>query len=78
MLEKLLTDFFIITLSFVIFGVVCAIICADIAESRGRQPRRWFVAGFILGPLGILLLFMLPKNDNSAGKGDTPNLKEND
>ena len=32
-----------------------------IARSRGRSQVRWFFLGFLLGPLGFVLLLFIPK-----------------
>lgn len=45
-----------------ILWVVCAIGCYIVANSRNDpSPTMWAVVGFILGPLGLLLAFIVAK-----------------
>ena len=41
-------------------GVVFGVICAILANSRGRNAFAWFLIGFILNCFGLILLLVLP------------------
>jgi len=41
----------------ILFGIVCAVI----AKTRGRDVPKWFFCGVLLGPIGVLLVLVLPK-----------------
>jgi hypothetical protein len=47
-------------------AVVCGIfgiICAMIARKKNRSTARWFVAGFFLAPIGLIIIALLkPKS----------------
>ena len=61
-----------IPFALMMIGFIISIYLAGrIAERRGRSFKNWaLVAGFVLGPLAIPLLFLLP---NLQGKnGDHP------
>jgi len=40
--------------------VVCGIAAAVFAGQRNRSQAGWFVAGFLLGPVGLVMLLTLP------------------
>lgn len=48
-----------------IVGLICAIICAGMAGSRGRSGVLWGILGFFFGLLAILVLAIIGK-DRSA------------
>lgn len=48
-------------------ALICAILCGAVAPSRNRSAGNWAVGGFLLGPIGVILLFLLPR-----GGEDTP------
>lgn len=41
-------------------GIIFGIICAIVADSRGRNPLLWFFLGFVINCFGLLLLLILP------------------
>ena len=46
-----------------VFWVVCAIGASMIARSKGRNGCGWGIAGFLIGPLAILIVgFMAPRS----------------
>ncbi|MCX7139890.1 MAG: hypothetical protein NT123_02085 [Proteobacteria bacterium] len=46
----------------VVLWVICGVICAVAAANKGRSGFGWFVIGFLLGPLGIVLSLVVSKN----------------
>lgn len=49
--------------SFFVFWVICGIGASMIARSKGRSGCGWVIAGFVIGPLAILIVgFMAPKS----------------
>lgn len=53
--------FYLLSSAFNLFvwALIWAIICAVIASNRGRSAFGWFVIGFLLSPLGLLMLVLL-------------------
>lgn len=39
----------------------CAIFSAAVASGKNRSGCGWFLAGFLLGPLGLLVSFAMPR-----------------
>ena len=44
-----------------LFGIACAVI----ATNKGRSGASWFVLGFLLGPLGLILALVVSKNQET-------------
>lgn len=44
-----------------ISGLFFGTICSYIAKKHDRFPKNWFLVGFITGPLGLLMIILLPK-----------------
>lgn len=42
--------------------VLCGVICAYAAQGRGFSTLGWLFGGFLLGPAGIVLVLVIPKN----------------
>ncbi len=55
-------------MGFVIVWIICGFICSVIAGSKGRSPVSFFFMGLLLGPLGIILAAVLPKNEKQIEK----------
>lgn len=53
-------------LSWLVFGVITAIV----AGSRGRTGCGWAALGFLLGPLGLLLVLILPEDNQVIEEWD--------
>lgn len=49
-----------ILIIWILFGIVSAII----ASGKGHSGCGWFALGVLLGPLGLILILFLPKNQN--------------
>ena len=47
--------------TWVLFGIACAVI----ATNKGRSGGGWFVLGFLLGPFGLILVLVVPKNQEA-------------
>lgn len=45
------------------FWILFGLICAYLANKRGRNPYAWFGIGLFLGVFGILLLVVIPKKN---------------
>lgn len=44
-----------------ITGLVFGIICSRTAMKFDRFPKNWFLIGFISGPVGLLMLYILTR-----------------
>jgi len=58
---------------FVVLGAVVWIVCAVYAYQNaprlGRSAWLWTIICLILGPIGLMILFVLPKRQPAAGTG---------
>lgn len=48
-------------MEYVILWIVCGIGAAAIASSKGRSVFGWLIGGFLLGPIGLLLVGLMGK-----------------
>jgi hypothetical protein len=46
--------------SAVVLWIACAVICALVAPSRGRDPVLWGLIGLLTAVVGVVLLLALP------------------
>jgi len=44
-----------------LLGSLGGIVCAVIAKTKGRNGLSWFFYGVLLGPIGVILVLVLPK-----------------
>ena len=49
--------------------VVCAIYAYRMAPGFGRSAVTWAILGIILGPIALMLLYVLPKKTPATGHG---------
>ena len=56
------TETIIIGAPVVIIWLLSGIASAMVATNKGRSGCSWFLLGFLLGPLGLILSFAVPKN----------------
>ena len=49
--------------------IVCAVYAYQNAPKFGRSAVLWFLISLILGPIGLMILFVLPKHEPPAGYG---------
>ena len=60
---------------FVVLGAVVWIVCAVYAYQNapkfGRNAWLWAIICIIFGPLGLMLLYVLPKNEPAKGSAPT-------
>ena len=54
-----------IIITWILFGIACAVI----ATNKGRSGGGWFVLGFLLGPFGLILALVVPKNQEALDEG---------
>lgn len=47
-------------------GVVCGLLSAGIASSKGRNQLGWLLLGFFLGPLGLLAAGLIENAETAA------------
>ena len=52
-------------MEFVLFWILCGIVAAVIASSKGRSGCGWFILGALFGPFGIIFAFLASKNEES-------------
>ena len=46
----------------VVIWLLSGIVSAMVANNKGLSGCAWFVLGFLLGPLGLILALLVPKN----------------
>ncbi|MEW6194341.1 MAG: hypothetical protein AB1521_04185 [Bacteroidota bacterium] len=54
-MEKLL-----LSIGGLIFGALCSIY----AKKKNRYAKNWFLAGFVAGPIGLIIISILPSLDD--------------
>ncbi|MDJ0419708.1 hypothetical protein [Rhodococcus opacus] len=64
-------DDFLGTLMFLtlIFGAVCGLIGAILADKKNLQTWAGLLLGFLLGPIGVLIIAVTRSNPDPAPKG---------
>ena len=64
---------------FVVLGAVVWIVCAVYAYQNaprlGRNAWLWAIICVIFGPLGLMVLFVLPRHEPAAGSGHSTKKK---
>jgi zinc ribbon protein len=58
-MEALIGFFFLGVLTWLIFGIVTAVV----AVNKGRNGCGWFTLGVLLGPVGFILVIAMEKNE---------------
>ncbi len=48
--------------------VLCGVISAVVANNKGRNSCGWLAFGFFLGPFGLILALVMPKNQEKLEK----------
>jgi len=48
-----------------IFGVIFGFACSSIAKSKNREQVGWFFGGLFLGLIGLIIIALLPKLNNT-------------
>ena len=48
--------------------ILCGVISAVAANKKGRNSCSWLALGFLLGPLGIILILVMPENRGKLEK----------
>ena len=44
-----------------VIGIICGIILREVAKKRGSSQITWFIAGLILGPVGLFFIPLIKK-----------------
>ena len=57
---------------FVVFGVIFAIACALIANSKGRSPFLWGVLGFLFGLIPLIIILVMKRKAPPMYYGSQP------
>lgn len=60
------------TLLFLLVPIIFAIVCANIAEGKGRGKGIWFFLGLIAGPFSLIVLLLLHKDEVGLGNIKCP------
>ena len=67
---------------FVVLGAVVWIVCAVYAYQNaprlGRNPWLWAIICIIFGPLGLMVLFVLPKREHATGSAHAAQSKKSE
>lgn len=58
-------------MEFLLLWIVVAVACGIVAKNKGRSFGGWFVIGFLLSLLGLLLILVLPAIDSERTGGPT-------
>ncbi len=51
-------------------GPVCGAVCALLARNYRRNPRVWFVLGYLLTAIAVLALVMVGKDETNLSGGE--------
>ena len=57
---------------FVVFGVIFAIACGLIANSKGRSPLLWGVLGFCFGLIPLIIILVMKRKTPPMYAGGQP------
>jgi hypothetical protein len=75
-------DATLIGTGFVVLGAVLWIVCAVYAYQNaprlGRNAWLWTIICLILGPIGLMILFVLPRHEPAAGSGHASSSKKSE
>lgn len=52
---------------FAISGLIFGSLCSITAKKQDRFPKNWFLIGFVSGPIGLILINLLPRLKNELG-----------
>ena len=50
-------------MGYIVIGLVAGAITAALASTKNRSPLGWFVIGFILPVIGLILILVLPEGE---------------
>ena len=59
---SVITTITILSVLSVVSVIVCLILCAKIADSKGRSVGGWIAGGIFLGWIAVIILAVLPSN----------------
>jgi hypothetical protein len=75
-------DATLIGTGFVVLGAVLWIVCAVYAYQNaprlGRNAWLWTIICLILGPIGLMILFVLPRHEPAAGSGHSSSSRKSE
>jgi peptidoglycan/LPS O-acetylase OafA/YrhL len=57
---------------FLVFGVIFAIACALIANSKGRSPVLWGILGFLFGLIPLIIILVMKRKSPPMYGGGQP------
>ena len=57
---------------FLVFGVIFAVACGLIANSKGRSPILWGVLGFCFGLIPLIIILVMKRKSPSMYVGGGP------
>lgn len=63
--KNMFDDFYFLFLAVVGAGLLTGISAAIVASNKGRDVTGWFLLGFILGPIGIVLSLVVSRNEEN-------------
>lgn len=55
-------------MEFLVIWILCGVISAVVASNKGRSGLGWFLIGFLLGPLGLILALVVGQNREAVEK----------
>lgn len=59
-------------ITYLSLGIIFGVICAAVASAKNRSPFGWFVIGFIIPVVGVILLLALDEPGEMSGSGIPP------
>jgi multisubunit Na+/H+ antiporter MnhB subunit len=62
----------------VVVWIVCAVYAYQNAPRLGRNAWLWTIICLIFGPLGLMVLFVLPKHEPAVGAGHVTQAKKSE
>ena len=46
-------------MEYAIVWIICGVVSAFLANKKGRSVLGWFIIGFLLGPIGLIIVFLI-------------------
>ena len=52
-------------LAAIFIGIICRLASSYLANEKGRSRLVWLIAGFLTGPIGLILILLWPKDQRT-------------
>jgi len=57
-----------VTMEFLVIWLLFGVVCAILANNKGHSGCLWFGLGVLLGPIGLIIVLIIPKNESKVKK----------